>query len=83
MALLIKATNTSATANSVAGLSVPVNGSLYVQLGQGRVVTNAAGTITAFNPNNSGTPVTDLSDWLIEVGNLTSGGYFQTMISSR
>ena len=82
MALLIKATNISATANTLVGFTVPVGGSFYVQLGQGRVITNSEGVITAFNPNNSGTPITDLGDWLIQVGNLTTSGYFQTMISS-
>ena len=68
--MLIKLTNTSGTPSAIPGIAsatVPDNGAYYVQLGQGRIITNVDGTITHFAVTN-GNNTTAVTGWRVEVG---------------
>ena len=82
MGHLIKVTNTTATNSTLNGATIPTGGSYYVQLGQGRVITNNTGEITFFAVNNgSGAPVA-VTGWRVEVGRLLDNGRFSVHLSS-
>lgn len=83
---LVKVTNTGATAITAAnaGAALPTRGSsAYFKLGDSvrYVETNSSGTITGYVATGK-TGATIVANLRVEVGTLTDGGYFRSILSN-